>query len=400
MRHAFRLSILAALAVVTLPASGQQSAFRECASRNSKNHTNQHIQSSNHDNDKKWRVSWSTDDCSVDMTSQGKVEFTRDLDGIENIGRGGYFEITERIGREKRKYEAERGTDGELQVSYTVNGDRKAFDAEAKKWLSTLILELERNSGFAAHSRVPQLMRKGCVDAVLGEVALMRSDYVQRLYLSILKDSTQLSDGDVRKVFQVAGKEIESDYELASLLISMGKANYVKPSTSAEYATAALSLKSDYERRRAYSALLKVPGLNASVIRTVLEGAGTMSSDYELASLLLELGPNGLATPEMRTAFFTAAGNIESDYEQRRAYGALVKAPELSKELLSSLLKSSVDIQSDYELASLLVEIARRHELDSDLRDAYIRAADSIQSDYEHRRALSALVRQTGKSRM
>lgn len=400
MRLAFRLSVLAALAVVSVPASAQQSAFSECASRNSKNHTNQHIQTSNHDSDRKWRVSWSTNECSVDMTSQGAVEFTRNLDGIESIGRGGYFEITERIGREKRKYEAERGANGELEVLYTVNGDRRTFDEEARKWLSTLILELERNSGFAARSRVPQLVREGGVDAVLAEVTRMRSDYVQRLYLTVLKDSTSLGDGDVRKVFQLAGKEIESDYELASLLISMGKANYVKPSTSAEYAQAAQSIRSDYERKRTYSALLKVPGLSASVIQTVLEGAKTMNSDYELASVLLQLAPTGLATPEMRTAFFSAASNIKSDYEQRRAYGALVKAPELSKELLSSLLKSSSAIGSDYELASLLVDIAKRHSLDSDLREAYIRAADTIQSDYEHRRALSALVRQTGKSRL
>ena len=65
---------------------------------------------------------------------------------------------------------------------------------------------------------------------------------------------------------------------------------------------------------------------------------------------------------------------------------------------MAELLKSAPNIGSDYECASLLVEIAKRHTLDSDLRELYIRAADSIQSDYEHRRALSALVKQTGRS--
>jgi hypothetical protein len=394
-----RSLLLAVLAAAVTPAAqAQQSAFRDCASRESKNNSSHTILSGSDHDEKKWRVSWSTDGCSVDMTSRGEIEFTRDLDGIQSISRGGFFEITERIGREKRKYEAERGSDGELEVIYTVNGERRPFDAEGKRWLGTLILELERNSGFAAKSRVPQILRRDGVDGVLAEVTRMSSDYVQRLYLNVLKDSTNLSDGDVRKVFSLAGKEIDSDYELASLLIAMGKDNYVKPATSAEYATAALTLQSDYERRRTYSALLKVPGLSPSVIRTVLEGASTMSSDYELASLLLELGPAGLETSEMRTAFFKAASSIDSDYEQRRAYGALIKAPELSKELLAALLKSAPNIGSDYECASLLVEIARRHALDSDLREAYIRAADSIGSDYEHRRALSALVKQTGRS--
>lgn len=395
-----RTLVLATIGSTFAVAAGaqEQSAFRECASRDSKQHTNHIINSSSDDEDRKWRVSWSTEGCSVDMSSRGLVQFTRGLDGIESISRGGYFEITERIGREKRNFEAERGANGDLEIFYSVNGERRPYDAEAKKWLSTLILELERNSGFAAKTRVPHILRTEGVNGVLAEVSRMNSDHVQRLYLSILKDSTRLSDGDVRKVFQLAGKELQSDYELATLLISMGKANYVKPATSSEYAQAALTLQSDYERRRTYSALLKVPGLEPSVIRTVLEGASTMRSDYELASLLLQLGPAGLATSEMRTAFFKAASSIGSDYEQRRAYGALIKAPELSKELLDALLKSAPNIGSDYECASLLVEIAKRHRLDSDLREAYIRAADSIQSDHEHRRALSALVKQTGRS--
>jgi len=332
------------------------------------------------------------------MVARGDVKFSPDLSAVESIGRDGYFEITERIGREKRKYEAERGADGALQVQYSVNGERSMFDAEARKWLSTLIVELERNSGFAAKTRVGAILRKDGVDGVLNEVGNMTSDHVQRLYLTVLMDSATLSAGDARKVLQTAGKVLESDYELASLLIAMGKGNHVTPSTSAEYAQAALTIQSDYERRRAFSALLKVPGLTSPVLRTVLEAASTMKSDYELASLLLELGPAGLTSADMRTAFFTAASHIKSDYEQRRAYGALVKSAELSKELLSALLKSAPDIASDYELASLLVDIAKRHRLDSDLREAYIRAADSIQSDHEHRRALSALVKQTGRS--
>jgi hypothetical protein len=328
------------------------------------------------------------------------VKFSPDLTQVLSISRGGYFEITERIDGTKRRYEASPGTGGGLDEEYSVNGSLRPIDAAAKEWISSVILELERHSGFAAEWRVGTILKKDGVDGVLTEVNRLSSDYVQRKYLRVLMDSATLNDNQVRRVLQTGGKNISSDYELASLLIDLGKRGYVKAATSADYAQAATTLQSDYERRRAFSALLKVQGLDRSVIKTVIDAAGEMRSDYELASLLIEVGQSGLQTAEMRTAFFNAASKLGSDYEHRRAFSALVKAPELSKELLAGVLKSAIDISSDYELASLLVEIAGRHELDGELRDAYIKAADSISSDHEHRRALSALVKQTGKSRL
>ena len=386
-----------ALVLFASPAAAQPSRASECDTEHSSQNISQH---SNDDNDRTWRVSWESAGCSVDMRSKGDVKFATDLSQVLSISRGGYFEITERVDGMKRHYEATPRAGGGLDEEYSVNGSIRPLDAAGKAWVRSVILELERHSGFAAEWRVGEILRKSGVDGVLAEVATLSSDYVQRRYLNVLLDSASLNDGQVRRLLQTAGKGMESDYELASLLISLGKKGYVKPSTSEEYVNAASTLQSDYERRRALSALLKVPGLDRSVFKTILDVASNISSDYELASLLIEMGPNGLSTPELRNAYFKAASSLSSDYEHRRAFSALVKSPELSKELLSAILKSATDISSDYELASLLVEIAGRHELDGELRDAYIRAADGISSDHDHRRALSALIKQTGKSRL
>jgi hypothetical protein len=386
-----------ALVLFASTAAAQPSRANECDSE----HSSQNISQNSSDSESRtWRVSWESNECSVDMRSKGDVKFSTDLTQVLSISRGGYFEITERVAGTKRHYEATPRSGGGLDEEYSVNGSVRPLDEAGKTWVRSVILELERHSGFAAEWRVGEILRKSGVDGVLTEVATLSSDYVQRRYLNVLMDSTTLNDGQVRRVLQIAGKGIDSDYELASLLIDLGKNGYVKPTTSTEYVQAASTLQSDYERRRALSALLKVPGLDRGVYKTILDVAGDISSDYELASLLIEMGPNGLSTPEMRAAYFKAASSLSSDYEHRRAFSALVKSPELSKELLTAILKSATDISSDYELASLLVEIAGRHELDGELRDAYIRAADGISSDSEHRRALSALIKQTGKGRL
>lgn len=396
-RFLMQASVLPLALLLAQPAAAQASRARECDSERSSQNIHQ---SSNDDDQRTWRVSWESDGCSMDMRSKGNVKFSTDLSQVLSISRGGYFEITERIGSNKRHYEATPAAGGGLDEEYSVNGTIRPLDEAGKAWVRSVILELERHSGFAAEWRVGDILRKSGVDGVLNEVATLSSDYVQRRYLNVLMDSTTLNDAQVRRVLQVAGKGLSSDYELASLLISLGKKGYVKPATSADYVTAASTLQSDYERRRSLSALLKVPGLDRGIFKTILDVASDIGSDYELASLLIEMGPNGLSTSEMRTAYFNAASKLGSDYEHRRAFSALVKSPELSKELLSGILKSANDISSDYELASLLVEIAGRHELDGELRDAYIRAADGISSDHEHRRALSALIKQTGKSRL
>ncbi|MBA2258570.1 MAG: hypothetical protein H0W18_06720, partial [Acidobacteria bacterium] len=115
-----------------------------------------------------------------------------------------------------------------------------------------------------------------------------------------------------------------------------------------------------------------------------------ISSDYELASLLIESGDRLVTNEATRRAYFDASRTIESDYERRRVYGSGLKRGPLSSELLKSMLDASRSIASDYELASLLVQVVKQQPIE-EARAEFFAALSTVESDYEHRRVLAAV---------
>ncbi len=153
-------------------------------------------------------------------------------------------------------------------------------------------------------------------------------------------------------------------------------------------------LEADYARRRYYAKLLAARELSATQVRGVVEQAGaTISSDYELAELLVAVSGLDAFGDNSHEAFVTATKSIESDYERRRALNALLKRDRLATATVESLLEAASTIRSDYELAEFLVAVSGKGMLDASTRDAYFAAVGSIGSDYEHRRALAPLLK-------
>ena len=152
-------------------------------------------------------------------------------------------------------------------------------------------------------------------------------------------------------------------------------------------------LGSDYARRRYYTKLLSARQLDGAQVRRVVTQAGTeMSSDYELAELLVALSKVDAFGDDSHTAFVTAAKKINSDYERRRALNALLRRDQLGPATVQALLEAASTIGSDYELAELLIDVSKRYAVNDQTRPVYLEAVGSIQSDYEHRRVLAAIV--------
>ena len=158
-------------------------------------------------------------------------------------------------------------------------------------------------------------------------------------------------------------------------------------------------LGSDYARRRYYTKLLSMRQLDRQQIRTVVEQAGAeMSSDYELAELLVALSKLEAFGDDSHTAFVSATKTIQSDYERRRALNALLRRDRLAPTTVEALLDAASTIGSDYELAELLIDVSRRYAIDDRTRPVYLEAVASIGSDYEHRRVLGTIVAGGGLS--
>jgi uncharacterized protein YukE len=149
-------------------------------------------------------------------------------------------------------------------------------------------------------------------------------------------------------------------------------------------------IEGGWAKRRYFTELLAM-NIDANTVRQALEQAGReISSDYELASLLIESGDRLVTNEATRKAYFDASRTIESDYEMRRVYGAALKRGPLSGELLVSTLDASRSIASDYELASLLIQIVKQQSIEA-ARAQFFAALSTIESDYEHRRVLAAV---------
>jgi hypothetical protein len=140
--------------------------------------------------------------------------------------------------------------------------------------------------------------------------------------------------------------------------------------------------------------LLKTP-LDPGTTRQVLAQASQeVTSDFELASLLIGATNPLLASSSpdtVRQAYFDAARTIESDFEMRRVFASALKQGPVSSDVLAGILDASTAIGSDFEEASLLIQIAKLQPLDGRTRPAFFKALATVESDFEHRRVLDAL---------
>jgi beta-lactamase regulating signal transducer with metallopeptidase domain len=385
-------SIGGSLQPAALPAA--QGALVACdkGSRSGKRSSSTNI-STSRDGSKQWKVIWRDGDCSFELDARGEIKFNRDVTDIESVSQGGSFTIEEDDGDDTRRLVVRPRSDGALERQYSVNGDRREFDAAARAWLAEALVALDRQTAFAVDQRVPAILERGGVNAVMQEISLLGSDYAKRRYYTKLLSTRELDRGQVRRVVEQAGVEIESDYELAELLVALSKLDTFGDDSHVAFVSATKTIRSDYERRRALNALLRRDQLAPATVEALLDAASTIGSDYELAELLIDVSKRYAINEQTRPTYIKAVGSIKSDYEHRRVLSTIVASGGLSSDVTRALLENARRIGSDYELAEFLVQVAKKGTLDATTRDAYFAAADKIKSDYEHHRALTPLVK-------
>ncbi len=144
-----------------------------------------------------------------------------------------------------------------------------------------------------------------------------------------------------------------------------------------------------------HSSALKRGPVSSPILAGVLEG-NRIESDFEQASLLIQIVKHQPLDATTRGPFFAALDTVDSDYEHRRVLSALAERTDLAAETVAAMLESSIDIQSDFEMASFLLDIARRASIDGPLRAPFFRALDTVGSTFERGRVLQAVVRRAG----
>jgi hypothetical protein len=156
-------------------------------------------------------------------------------------------------------------------------------------------------------------------------------------------------------------------------------------------------LRSSYPMRIYYEVALAHPDVTSAQAAMLVRQAGQqITSDYELAELLIATADDRPFDDGIRDAFIAASGSLESDYEHRRVLALVLTRADLSAANVAAILESTASIGSDYEKAELLVSLSKRYIDSPDLRAAYLRTAVDIGSDFEKRRVVSAVLADGG----
>lgn len=355
----------------------------------------------NRDNNS-FSMSWSDNGVRTEARGRGRITFTDDDRDIQSIEPGGLLHIVDRrqlagdLGGKTRTLDVSPGPDGRLEYRYTLDGRHQSFEAEGRAWLSEFLPDFIRRSGIGAESRVQRILKRSGPNGVLEEITRIRSDYVKGRYFRHLADQATLDAATVQRALAQAGREISSDYELASLLIAWAPKYVADEAARNAYMAAVDSISSDYEKRRALSAVLTGSPLSVAVTRDLFATAKKMSSSYELVELLKKAVTSATLDDSTAPALFAAVNTIRSDYERRRILSAILDVRRDSPAFVAGALEQSTAMSSSYERAELLTSIARNRSRSDSINGAlaapFFKAVDGIDSDYERHRVLSSVV--------
>jgi hypothetical protein len=339
----------------------------------------------------------SNDGEKFEVNYRGDFEFTDDDSDVKSITPDGWLRIKQTGRNGSHTVEFRSDGSGKIERRYWNGTSERPFEPEGRKWLSQILPRFIRQSGLGAESRVRRIYKAKGPQGVLGEISLIEGSWAKRIYFTELFKLPGIDSRVVTQALEQAGREVDSDFELASLLISAEKLLSDDTARKA-YIDAARSIDSDFEMRRVYSHAATSGPLSAAALTALLESSTAIGSDFEQASLLSDVAKQQLLTDASRAAFFKAVATIESDFEQRRALSSVVARSDLSPAILAAALDSAPAIGSDHEVATLLLEVVKDKSIEGPLREPFFRAVDSIASDFDRGRVLQAVAKRSDAS--
>jgi beta-lactamase regulating signal transducer with metallopeptidase domain len=341
--------------------------------------------------------SWSNNGERLEVKYRGEIEFTDDDVDVKALSPDGYLRI--RDGRWIASHTVEFVADGSGNITrrFWAGSTERPFDPEGRQWLAKILPRFIRQTGIGAPARVARILKSKGAAGVLAEISLIEGSWSKRVYFKELL-KTPLDPATLRQVLVQAGREVESDFELASLLIEGGDKLLVDEGTRQAYFDAARTIESDFEMRRVYSSALRRGPVSAGILAGILDASRTIDSDFEQASLLIQIAKLQPLDGTTRASFFAALDTVASDFEHRRVLSALAERTDLSPDAVSAMLTSGATVKSDFEAATFLLQVVRRQPIEGALRTPFFRALDSIDSSFERGRVLQAVARRTDAS--
>ena len=321
------------------------------------------------------------------VSIDGDVAFDDAERDVARMEPGAEFEIEQRRGGVTRHLRVTSGAKG-LQREFEIDGAARPFDAAAAAWLASAIPEIYRISGLHADKRAKRILERGGAEALLAEIALLKSDFVRAGYLGqffVLAEADAVQTGRALALM----REIDSDYEKRRAL----EAAVSRPALSAEHQSGLLAIAagmdSDFERAEwLIEAATRIPtdGANAVHWMRALRG---FSSDFERKRALQALIEDGQPRPLAVAIALRAMRGMESDFERRQV---LETAADTGIPLAHADYLAAIDaMSSDFERREALVALIRSDDPDLERSHAILRSVRTMSSDHERGEVLNAL---------
>jgi beta-lactamase regulating signal transducer with metallopeptidase domain len=336
--------------------------------------------------------SWSNDGEKLQVTYDGEAEFTDDDADVKSMSPGALLRIKDGWLFPSHTVEFSLDDTGSIRRRYWAGMSERPFDPEGRQWIAAMLPRFIRQTGIGAPARVARILKARGTAGVLAEIGLIEGSFGKKVYFTELLKAAPLDSAAVRQVLAQASREIDSDFELATLLIDSSDRLMVDEPSRQAYFEAARTIDSDFEMRRVFSSALKRGGLSPAALAALLAASRNVDSDFEEASLLVDVAKSQPLDSTTGPLFFSALATVGSDFEHRRVLDALAQRQDLTPETTVAMLGSSTSVQSDFEAASFLVGVAGRQPIEGTMRAPFFRAAESIGSSFERGRVLQAVM--------
>lgn len=344
-----------------------------------------------------WNMVNSHDGETLKINGHGQIDFTDDDTDVQKVSPGGYIVIEKSNGRwistESQRFEA-RDKNGTIVRTYSANGKELSAE-EGRAWLKGFLPELLREMAFNADRRVARQLAKGGPGFVLDEIGRTKSGYAKGVYFRELFTQAKLDPRMLSRGLQQAGREVQSDYDLAETLISAAAHQPIDGALT-DFVSAASRVKSDYDEGRVLQQAITRPGLTPAVAAAVFSAATPaggdvgIQSDYDMAELLIKTPP---AIIEQASSGWAAAiASIGSSYDRSRAIQAALKTGA-TPATVQAALDAASGITSDYDLATLLANAATAGALTDRTASAYFAATGHVKGSYDRGRVVQEIAK-------
>jgi hypothetical protein len=152
---------------------------------------------------------WSDGSAKVEIVIEGQIGFADDYSDVKSISDNGSFRLQEQRGNVTRRIEIAENSNATQRHSYFLDGQAKEFDAEAKAWLARTLARVIPGTGIDAAKRVEKLLKQGGPSAVLEETSRLSGDRNKRVYFEFLFSGDNVDPGILRNALQQLSSDYE-----------------------------------------------------------------------------------------------------------------------------------------------------------------------------------------------